>query len=98
MNLVRELSRLIAISSSPIIQKLKESFEGVSSIRFYQKREHHFKQFFAKIDAFQKNSIALSGARNWFAIRISLLSLLVTVPTIFISVRFILFSFIFFFD
>ena len=96
MNLVRELSRLKAISTSPIIQKLKEGFEGVSSIRFYNKRERQFKHFFEKIDSSQKNAIAFYGAEHWFNVRVALLSMMVTIPIICLSVSFILIIFLIF--
>ena len=87
MNLVRELTRLNAISSSPIIQNFKENLEGVSSIRFYEKGEIQFKGYNSKVDEYQKNLVALKGALGWFNVRVCLLSLLVVVPTIIIAVR-----------
>ena len=89
MKLVRELTRLNAISSSPIIQNFKENLEGVSSIRFHEKRAIQFNRYNNKVDEYQKNLIALKGALAWFNIRVGLLSLLVIIPTIIISVCFL---------
>ena len=89
MGLVRELTRLKSIASTPMIHQFKESLEGVTSIRFYQKEEIQFKQYTDKVDDYQKNMIALCGALNWFNIRVCLLALLVIVPTIVIAVNLI---------
>ena len=93
MNLTRELTRLNAISSSPILQKLKENLEGVSSIRFYEKKKTQFGQYNQKVDDYQKNLIALKGALGWFNVRVCLLSLIVIIPTIIISVSSKIFKF-----
>ena len=89
MNLNRELTRLKAISSSPIIQKFKEGLEGVSTIRAFHQYNHIFGEYVSKVNDFQKNNIASEGASNWFSIRISLLALIVIIPTIGIAVSFI---------
>ena len=86
MKLVRELTRLNSISSTPIIHKFKENLEGVSSIRFFEKNDVQFDQYTQKVDDYQKNLIALKGALGWFNIRICLLSLLVIIPTVLIAV------------
>ena len=88
MNLLRELTRLKSISSTPIIQKFKEGLEGVSTIRFYNKYNYVFNTYIGKVDDFQKNAVTVSGASNWFNVRVSLLALMVTIPTICISVNF----------
>ena len=90
MNLMRELTRLKSISSSPIIQKFKEGLEGVQTIRVFDKYDHLFWHYINRVDDFQKNSVALAGANNWFNVRVSLLALMVILPTIAISVRIIL--------
>ena len=86
MNLLRELTRLKSISSTPIIQKFKEGLEGVSTIRFFNKYETLFDQYLSKVDDFQKNSVSYVGASNWFNVRVSILALMVIIPTIWISV------------
>ena len=89
MNLMRELTRLKSISSSPIIQKFKEGLEGVETIRVFGKYKHLFSHYIDRVDDFQKNSVALAGANNWFNVRVSLLALMVILPTIAISVTII---------
>ena len=84
----RELQRLESISTSPILQKFKEGLTGVTTIRFFQQREYQFNGYFEKVDLFQRNTIALRGLKNWFVVRVTLLSLCVIVPTIYISVSF----------
>ena len=86
MNLLRELTRLKSISSTPIIQKFKEGLEGVSTIRFFNKYDNLFEDYLKKVDDFQKNSVTLIGANNWFNVRVSILALMVIIPTIYISV------------
>ena len=86
MELAREVTRLKSISTTPIIQQFKENLEGAASVRFYQKGSIQFQQYTSKIDDYQKNSITLAGAQSWFNIIVSLLSLLVLVPTVIIAV------------
>ena len=86
MEVSRELTRLESISTSPVIQTFKEGLVGVSTIRFFNKTQHQFKGYFGKVDQFQKNSIPVRGARNWFVIRVSVLTLLVIIPTVSIAV------------
>ena len=86
MNLLRELTRLKSISSTPIIQKFKEGLEGVSTIRIFNKYDSLFDQYLSKVDDFQKNAVTVVGANNWFNVRVSLLALMVIIPTIWISV------------
>ena len=97
MEVSRELTRLESISASPTIQKFKEGLIGVSTIRFFNQTDFQFRGFFQKVDQFQRNSIPVRGAKNWFIIRVSLLTLMIIIPTVFISVSqflFVLMNFI----
>ena len=86
MNLNREIVRLRSISSSPIIQEFKEGLEGVSTIRVFEKTQKIFANYFEKVDDYQKNAVASTGATNWFKVRIALLTLTVVLPIVTISV------------
>ena len=86
MNLNREIVRLRSISSSPIIQEFKEGLDGVSTIRVFSKKEKAFGDYFAKVNEYQKNTVAAAGATNWFKVRIALLTLTVVLPIVTISV------------
>ena len=86
MQVSRELTRLESISTSPVIQKFKEGLDGVLTIRFFKKRDYQFSGYFQKVDQFQRNSISVRGAKNWFIIRVSLLTLMVIIPTVCIAV------------
>ena len=86
MNLLRELTRLSSISSTPIIQKFKEGLDGVSTIRIYDRYKHIFDEYLDLVNRYQENQVALVGANNWFQVRVSVLSLVVIIPCIYISV------------
>ena len=87
MNLKREITRLRSISSSPIIQLFKEAVEGVATIRVYEKYQEIFENYLEKVNDFQKNRIANSGAAAWFNVRVSLLAMIVILPMVTLSVR-----------
>ena len=87
MNLQRELTRLSSISSTPIIQKFKEGLDGVSTIRIYDKFQYIFDEYLELVNRYQENQVSLVGANNWFQVRVSVLSLIVIIPCIYISVR-----------
>ena len=86
MKVSRELTRIESISTSPVIQKFKEGLIGVSTIRFFKKADYQIKGYFERVDQYQMNCIPATGARNWFIIRVSLLTLMVIIPTVFIAV------------
>lgn len=86
MKLLREVQRLMSISSSPVIQIFKECLEGVSTIRYFNKEEALLENYVKAIDVYQKNSIALIGCRKWFQFRVAVMSLMVVIPCILLSV------------
>ena len=86
MKVSRELTRIESISTSPVIQKFKEGLIGVSTIRFFKQTDYQFKGFFESVDKLQRNTVPVMGAKNWFVIRVSLLTLMVIIPTVYIAV------------
>ena len=88
MNIQREITRLRAINASPVIQAFKEEVEGITTIKFFAASKRLFKDYIAKMDEVQKTIIVAKGARQWFNIWISLLSLIVVIPCVLSSVKF----------
>lgn len=86
MNLMREVTRLKAISASDIIQHFSESMLGCKTIRAFDARESMAAEFMARLDENQKYCILLIAAKYWFSSRIQYLSQIVLVPAIIISV------------
>ena len=87
MRVQREVTRLRAIASSPVIQAFKEEVEGVSTIGFFEASGRLFEEYVKKMDEVQKNFIVSQGATERFNICISLLSLVVVIPCVLSSVR-----------
>ena len=87
MGIQREVTRLRAISSSPVIQAFKEEVEGITTINFFAASKRLFHDYIGKMDEVQKNFIVSTGAGEWFNIWISLLSLIVVIPCVLSSVR-----------
>ena len=86
MHLVREVSRLKAISSSPIVQAFSDGMLGSKTIRSYGIQDNMMTMFMDTLDKNQQNNILLYGARFWFSQRVQYISLLILVPAIVISV------------
>ena len=87
MGIEREVTRLRAIASSPVIQAFNEMLEGITTIKFFSASRRLFDDYIAKMDEVQKNFIVSTGASEWFDIWISLLSLIVIIPCVLSSVR-----------
>jgi ABC-type multidrug transport system fused ATPase/permease subunit len=87
MKLVREVSRLKAVSSSPIVQTFSEGMLGCKEIRAFGIQDTMMAMFMKTLDNNMQNTILLYGARYWFSQRIQYLSLLILVPAILISVE-----------
>jgi ATP-binding cassette subfamily C (CFTR/MRP) protein 1 len=77
---VREISRLQAISSTPVTQVFREFVTGVTTLRIMDKSEALKLDYFDAIDENFKNQTVAMAIRSWFEIRIELMGLLVVVP------------------
>ena len=86
MKTLREVTRLKAISSSPIIQAFKEEVEGVSTIRYFGAQKKLFEEYLRKEDNFQQNEILWWAVQEWFSITVSMLTLFVIIPCIITAV------------
>lgn len=86
MKSVRELRRLVLISQSPTFTYLKESLEGVSSIRAFGKEMQCEEQMQQLIDTNSKVFYSTFAASSWLSTMIQFLSLLMVVPVLCFSV------------
>lgn len=88
MYALRELTRLQAISQSPVVQIFQETLAGVTNIRVFEKETATTQAYWHAIDENYKNQIMLQAVRSWFGIRVELLSLLIIIPGFFFSLWF----------
>ena len=84
--LKRDITRLRAITSSPLIQCFSEGVQGNTTIRAFARSEYWLQEYLRAMDDAQKNNIVSDAASRWFNIRLALLSNLVIVPCLFMSV------------
>ena len=61
----RPLTRLEAISRSPILNTISETIPGYASIRAFEKEEDYFKKFYSKINDCFNINICLRGINMW---------------------------------
>jgi len=74
----RDLARLEALSKSPILNSLSETYSGNIIIRSFQ-YERHFKEiFYKRIDLYKKIIFFWAGTYNWFGFHMDFLSFLFT--------------------
>ena len=72
----RALSRMEAISRSPILNIVSETISGASSIRAYEKYIYYLDRYYYKINECLKFNICLKGITNWLQEIFNLISLL----------------------
>ena len=72
----RALSRMEAISRSPILNIVSETITGASSIRAYDLFDNYLKKYYSKINDCLKYNICLKGISNWLQLTFNLISLL----------------------
>lgn len=85
-NLFGEIVRLKGITSSPLVQCFSETLSGISMIRVHGKFDKQISAYHVYQDEWFKNAMILSAARGWFNLRISMLSLCISIPAICISI------------
>ena len=88
MHAMRELTRLQAISQTPVTQIFTETLSGVLSLRIFGKQKNITNDYYNAIDGFYANQIMLIGVQMWFSIRINMLSILIIVPGFFFAIYF----------
>lgn len=86
MALLREIERLKGISASPITQCLAETMRGSSVIRSFNKENEALTNFFKYMDENLKNKMLNLAGRIWFSLRIVILSLMVSIPSLIFAV------------
>lgn len=86
MKSVRELRRLVLISQSPTFSYLKESLDGVASIRAFGKEKQCQAKMQKLIDTNSKVFYSTFAASSWLSTTIQFLSLLMVVPVLCFSV------------
>ena len=70
----RPLTRLEAISRSPILNTLSETIPGNTTIRAFEKKKNYLKKFYNKINDCFKINICIRGINYWFQEVFSLIS------------------------
>ena len=85
-SLLRDLTRLRSISSSPMIQSFSEAVSGNATIRAYGRYSYLEKEYSKYLDEFQKNSVNNDAASQWFSLRLTLMSNLVVIPSLLLAV------------
>lgn len=78
----REVNRLDGITKSPVVQMVSETLNGLTVIRAFNREEQTLAKYIHTLNENQKNSVVITGAGSWFSVRLSLSSLLITVPCI----------------
>lgn len=86
MSLLRELTRLKAITSSPVIQNFSEAMYGTKTIRAHQLEGNLARGFEQSLDDYLKNTISIVASKQWFSLRIQVVSLLIVLPSIVIAI------------
>ena len=70
----RPLTRLEAISRSPILNTLSETIPGNTTIRAFEKKNNYLKKFYNKINDCFKINICIRGINYWFQEVFSMIS------------------------
>ena len=76
-----------SISKSPVLSHYSQSINGLTTIRGYSVQQRFFSSHLHNLDENLKNLLLIQGSWNWFSFRTSLVSLLLIIPTIFVSVN-----------
>lgn len=80
MHALRELTRLNAITNTPVVQIFSETLQGINMVRLFRKQKDTRNAYYNAIDENYKNQMMLQGVRSWFKIRIEFFSLLIIIP------------------
>ena len=83
MRSVRELRRLVLTSQSPTFTFLKESMDGIPTIRGFGKEKTCQLKMEALIDTNSKVFYSTFAASSWLSTNIQFLSLMITIPVLF---------------
>ena len=82
----RQLSRMEAISHSPILNTISETIPGSVSIFAFNKEESYLNKFFSSINDSFKINIFVIGVYNWFSMQFNLISLLYMIYLVIITI------------
>ena len=86
MKTVRELRRLVLTSQSPTFQFLKESMDGISTIRGFGKEAQSQLKMQELINTNSKVFYSTFAASSWLSTNIQFLSMLLIIPVLILSV------------
>lgn len=89
MGVFRETIRLKSITNSPIIQAFSEALYGCKTIRASKLEPVLMRQYMHILDENLKNIILSTGCRQWFSLRVNILSFLIIGPSIILAVGFV---------
>ncbi|MFE8046906.1 ATP-binding cassette domain-containing protein [Brenneria goodwinii] len=87
----REIKRLVQITQSPLFSHLRETFDGLVTIRTLNQSRYFIRQFEARHEAFQRVSRAHELTDRWFSVRVPILSgviSLISAVSIFAAARY----------
>ena len=75
MNTYQEVSRLQSVTCTPVINHLSETWDGVSSIRAFQKENVFMKKFYSLLDNQANSHFWMISLNSWIAIRVEFISM-----------------------
>ncbi|WP_151735791.1 ATP-binding cassette domain-containing protein [Paenibacillus tengchongensis] len=70
----REIKRLVQVKQSPLFSHLRETFEGLLTIRTFNQSDYFTERFEERHNAFQRASRAHELTDRWFSVRVPVLS------------------------
>ncbi|HEU4962494.1 MAG TPA: ATP-binding cassette domain-containing protein [Bacilli bacterium] len=70
----REIKRLVQITQSPLFSHLRETFDGLLTIRTLNRSGYFTERFDERHNAFQRSSRAYELTDRWFSVRVPILS------------------------
>ncbi|QWU15604.1 ABC-type multidrug transport system, ATPase and permease component [Paenibacillus sophorae] len=87
----REIKRLVQVTQSPLFSHLRETFDGLLTIRTMSQSAYFTERFEGRHNAFQRASRAHELTDRWFSVRVPILSgaiSLISAASIFLAARY----------
>lgn len=88
MKAYREIVRIEATTSSPVISHFGETLSGVSTIRAYKKQTYYSEQNYNKMDTNMCAQYWFQALNRWFSIRLTFISIIITASAMILAVVF----------
>jgi len=86
MHANRDLTRLQAISKSPVSQIFSETLNGITSLRIFSRGDEIKKDYQKAMNTHFSNEITLLAVSSWFTIRIDMMGLIVIIPGFYFAI------------